>query len=247
MLKIRLIPVLNYNGFALVKTKCFGDNPRMVGNPIQAARVFNSRKVDELVFTDIFASRQGRKLNLLLVEKIINECFMPVSIGGNISTLEDINSLLKIGADKVIINSKAYSNNFLNTAANQFGESTLILSVDILVEDKKKYILIAKKKYPLEQYLDKIKRLKYGELLLTSVNNEGTQKGFDLDLFNYFYDNIDKPIIYNGGAGRLTHFYKLFKETKVEAVGSSSIFFFTQYNPNDIKNEIKKIRNNVRF
>ena len=93
MLKLRLIPVLTYNGFALVKTKSFGKNPRMVGNPIQAARVFNSRKVDELVFTDIFATRQSRKLNLNIVEKVINECFMPVSIGGNVSTLEDINDL----------------------------------------------------------------------------------------------------------------------------------------------------------
>lgn len=247
MLKIRLIPVLNYNGFALVKTKCFGKNPRMVGNPIQAARVFNSRKVDELVFTDIFASRQNRKLNLLLVEKVINECFMPVSIGGNISTLTDINDLLKIGADKVIINSKAYKSDFINNAANEFGESTIILSVDVLIENNVKYIVLAEKKYPLEEFFDKIASFKYGELFLTSINNEGTQNGFDIDLFNYFYKNVKKPIIFNGGGGNLSHYFDLFSQTKIEAVASSSIFFFSQYNPNDIKNEIKKIRNNVRI
>ena len=247
MLKIRLIPVLNYNGFALVKTKCFGENPRMVGNPIQSARVFNSRKVDELVFTDIFATRQKRKLNLKLVEKVINECFMPVSIGGNISTLNDINDLLKIGADKVIINSKAFSKNFLADASNQFGESTIILSVDILTENNKRYILIEKKKYPLANYIESIKNLNYGELFLTSVNNEGTQLGFDIELFKYFYKNVDKPIIFNGGAGNLTHFNDLFSKTSIEAVASSSIFFFTQHNPYDIKMEIKKIRNNVRI
>tara|TARA_B100000963_G_scaffold169373_1_gene147289 strand:+ start:28918 stop:29661 length:744 start_codon:yes stop_codon:yes gene_type:complete len=247
MLKLRLIPVLTYNGFALVKTKSFGKNPRMVGNPIQAARVFNSRKVDELVFTDIFATRQSRKLNLNIVEKVINECFMPVSIGGNVSTLEDINDLLKIGADKVVINSNAFHDSFINKAADKFGESTIILSVDILIESKKKFILLSGKKYPFENYIDKIKNYNYGELFLTSVNNEGTQQGFDIDLFNFFYESVDKPIIFNGGAGNLNHFYDLFSNTKIEAVASSSIFYFTQYNPDDIKKEIKKIRNNVRL
>ena len=102
MLKIRIIPVLNFNGFALVKTKQFA-NPRMVGNPVQAARVYNSRGVDELLFIDIFASKQNRKINLKIVKDVIKECFMPVGIGGGISTLEDINSLLQIGADKVVL------------------------------------------------------------------------------------------------------------------------------------------------
>ena len=101
MLKIRVIPILTYNGFALVKTKEF-KNPRMLGNPVQAARVYNSRGVDELVFVDIFASKQGRKINLKIAKEVIKECFMPVSIGGGIDSLEGIKNLLQIGADKVI-------------------------------------------------------------------------------------------------------------------------------------------------
>ena len=106
MLKVRLIPVMTFNGISLVKTKQFA-NARTVGNPIQVARVFNTRNVDELVFIDIKATEQGRKINLALVKKIIDECFMPVTIGGGIQTFEDINDLLRIGADKVLIKSMA--------------------------------------------------------------------------------------------------------------------------------------------
>ena len=102
MLKVRIIPILTFNGFALVKTKQFA-NPRMVGNPVQAARVYNSRAVDELAFIDIFATQQNRKINLKIAQDVIKECFMPVAIGGGITSVEDINDLLKIGADKVII------------------------------------------------------------------------------------------------------------------------------------------------
>ena len=92
MLKVRIIPILTFNGFGLVKTKNFS-NPRMVGNPVQSARVYNSRGVDELVFLDIFASNQKRKINLKLIAEVIKECYMPVAIGGGIETIEDINSL----------------------------------------------------------------------------------------------------------------------------------------------------------
>ena len=106
MLKVRIIPILTFDGLSLVKTKQF-KNPRIIGNPIQAARVYNSRNVDELVFIDIKATEQNRKINLPLVKKIIDECFMPVTIGGGIRSFEDINDLLGIGADKVLIKSMA--------------------------------------------------------------------------------------------------------------------------------------------
>ena len=109
MLKVRIIPILTFNGFGLVKTKNF-QNPRMVGNPVQSARVYNSRGVDELVFLDITASNQKRKINLKLVADVIKECYMPVGIGGGIESINDINDLLKIGADKVVIKTKALTN-----------------------------------------------------------------------------------------------------------------------------------------
>jgi len=131
MLKTRIIPILTFNGFALVKTKQF-DNPRMVGNPVQAARVYNSRGVDELMFIDIFATKQNRKINLKIVKDVIKECFMPVGIGGGVNTLDDINDLLHVGADKVIIKQVAFSNpNFITAAANFFGSQCISISVDV--------------------------------------------------------------------------------------------------------------------
>ena len=248
MLKIRLIPVLTFNGIALVKSKQFNPNPRMVGNPVQAAKVFNSRNVDELMFLDIFATRQSRKINLTLVEKVINECYMPVSIGGNISNFHDINNLLKIGADKVVINSHAMNSNFINKASKEFGESTIIFSIDIKTEiNGDKYIIYHDKKLLLNNEIEKISNLSYGELLINSVNNDGMMNGYDIELFNLFKENVNKPIILNGGAGNVNHFSDVFKKCEVQAVAASSIFYFTQNTPNDIKKEIKTIRSNVRI
>jgi cyclase len=130
MLKVRIIPILTFNGFGLVKTKKF-TNPRMVGNPVQAARVYNSRGVDELVFVDIFASSQNRKVNLKLVADVIKECYMPVAIGGGIETIEDINNLLKIGADKVIIKTKALLDaKFIDEAVAFFGSQCISIAID---------------------------------------------------------------------------------------------------------------------
>ena len=132
MLKTRIIPILTFNGFALVKTKQF-NNPRMVGNPVQAARVYNSRGVDELMFIDIFATKQNRKINLKIVKDVIKECFMPVGIGGGITTLEDINDLLQIGADKVVIKNVFFSNpEFIISAANFFGSQCISISIDVI-------------------------------------------------------------------------------------------------------------------
>ena len=135
MLKIRIIPLLTFNGFALVKTKQF-QNPRMVGNAVQAARVFNSRGVDELIFVDIFASKQNRKINLKIAKEVVKECFMPVGLGGGVDTLEEINSLLQIGADKVIIKKKALlSPEFISKAADFFGSQCISISVDVIKKD----------------------------------------------------------------------------------------------------------------
>src|SRR5664280_1045008 len=131
MLKCRVIPILTFSGLALVKTKGFASNPRMVGNAVQAAKVFNARNVDELVFLDIYASDQKRKINLNMVRSIINECFMPVAIGGGISTLDDIHNLLAVGADKVVIKNKIIeSPEFINEAAHVFGNQCITIAID---------------------------------------------------------------------------------------------------------------------
>jgi cyclase len=248
MLKVRIIPILTFNGFGLVKTKKF-TNPRMVGNPVQAARVYNNRGVDELVFIDIFATTQKRKINLKLVADVIKECYMPVAIGGGIETIQDINDLLKIGADKVIIKTKALVDiDFIKEAVAFFGSQCISISVDAFktTEGYKIYNKLDIDK-SLEVYIQEMIDCKVGEIVLVSVDNDGMMNGFDIELINFVEKMTNIPVIAAGGGGNMEHYNELFSKTNVQAVGSASIFHFTQYTPLDIKNELKSINIPVRI
>jgi cyclase len=248
MLKIRVIPILTFNGFALVKTKQFA-NPRMVGNAVQAARVYNSRGVDELVFTDIFASEQNRTLNLTLIKDIIKECLMPIGIGGAISSLEDINNLLKIGADKVIIKTKALVEpGFIEKAASVFGNQCITIAVDAKKQGND-YAIYNKLNIDisLEEFIKRCENLGAGELIVNSVDNDGMMNGFDIDLVKKVEKITSLPVVACGGGGKPQHYAQLFEETSIEAVASASIFHFTQYTPNDIKRTLESIGKPVRI
>lgn len=248
MLKVRIIPVLTFNGFGLVKTKEF-KNPRMVGNPVQAARVYNNRGVDELVFLDIFASEQKRKINMKLVSDVIKECYMPVAIGGGIESIEDINNLLKIGADKVVIKSKAlFDKDFIKEAVSFFGSQCISISVDAY-KTERGYKIFNKLGIDksLEDFINEMIDCKVGEFVLVSVDNDGMMKGFEIDLINFVEKMTNIPIIAVGGGGDMQHYNELFSKTNIQAVGSASIFHFTQYTPLDIKNELKSINIPVRI
>lgn len=248
MLKTRIIPILTFNGFGLVKTKKF-TNPRMVGNPVQAARVYNSRGVDELVFLDIFASEQKRKLNLKLVSDVIKECYMPVAIGGGIDSIQDINNLLKIGADKVVIKTKALlDTDFIKEAVNFFGSQCISISVDA-VKTPEGYMVHNKlgKTLTVPDFVHRMEQCQVGEYVVTSVDNDGMMAGFDTELVNLVSGITKKPIIAVGGGGSMEHYTRLFTETTLEAVGSASIFHFTQFTPLDIKMELHSIAKPVRI
>jgi cyclase len=247
MLKVRIIPILTFNGFGLVKTKKFA-NPRMVGNPVQAARVYNNRGVDELVFIDIFATTQKRKINLKLVADVIKECYMPVAIGGGIETIQDIYDLLKIGADKVIIKTKALIDiNFIKEAVAFFGSQCISIAVDAFntSEGHKIYNKLDINK-SLEDYVEELIDCKVGEFILVSVDHDGMMNGFDIELINRVEKMTNIPIIAAGGGGNMEHYNELFSKTNIQAVGSASIFHFTQYTPLDIKNELISIHIPVR-
>lgn len=248
MLKIRIIPVLNFNGFALVKTKQFA-NPRMVGNPVQAARVYNSRGVDELLFIDIFASKQNRKINLKIVKDVIKECFMPVGIGGGISTLDDINNLLQIGADKVVLKTSILKNpEFIKSAANFFGSQCISVSVDVIKENNEYFIyndLGIRNK--MTEFIKSVQDYGAGEIILNNVDNDGMMGGFDHLLLNEAAQVCKVPIVYIGGGGDLHHYKELFSNTDCNAVASSSIFHFTQFTPLDIKTQLRGMGKPVRI
>jgi cyclase len=248
MLKTRIIPILTFNGFALVKTKKFS-NPRMVGNPVQYARVYNNRGVDELVFLDIFATKQQRKINLNVVREVIKECFMPVGIGGGIKTIDDINNLLKIGADKVVIKSESLINtNFIKEASRFFGSQCITIALDVYTKENK-YFIQNNFGVNIELY-DFIKKMidsGAGEFILNSVDKDGMMDGFDINLIKYVEALTTLPIVCVGGGGNLEHYTNLFLETNCDSVGSSSIFHFTQFTPNDIKKSLLDIGKPVRL
>jgi len=237
MLKIRVIPVLSFNGFALVKTKQFG-NPRMVGNPMQAARVYNSRNVDELAFIDIFASKQKRKLNLAVVKQVVNECFMPVTIGGGIDSIKDINDLLQIGADKVVIKSSAINNpTFITDAAKVFGSQCIVISIDVIKTEEGLKIFYPENNNCINaiDFIRQVESLGAGELLVNDVLNDGMMKGFDHELFKITASSTKLPVIASGGAGTPDHFPSLLANKNITGLAAASIFHFTQYTPFDIK------------
>ena len=250
MLKCRVIPILTFNGFALVKTKGFGSNARMIGNAVQAAKVYNSRNVDELVFLDIYASKKNRKMNLQMARLIIDECFMPVALGGGIKTIKDIEDLLAIGADKVVLKSKIIENpEFINEASSIYGNQCITLAIDAVKKEDNRYYLynILGKEILLFEFLKKIESYNFGEIILTSVNNDGMMNGFDIKLVSEVEKIINVPIVVSGGAGNLDHFKELFSKTNIEAVGASSIFHFTRYTPRDLKLAIQSVGKPVRI
>ena len=248
MLKTRIIPILTFNGFALVKTKEFG-NRRMVGNPVQAARVYNSRGVDELVFVDILASKQNRKLNLKIARDVINECFMPVCLGGGIDNIQDINDLLQIGADKVLIKKKALIEpNFIYQAARFFGSQCISLAVDVIKRGQRydifnEYGIIE----TMSDYIKRVQNLGAGEIILNSVDRDGMMGGFDIEMIAEALKVAKIPLVAVGGGGNLDHYSLLFSQVNCSAVGSASIFHFTQFTPLDIKNRLKEIGKPVRI
>lgn len=248
VLKTRLIPILTFNGISLVKTKQFSQM-RTVGNPIQAARVYNSRNVDELVFVDIKASEQKREMNLSLVKKVIDECFMPVTIGGGIKTQENIQNLLRIGADKVLIKSKAISNpKFVADAVEYFGSQCISIAVDVIKYDNK-YLIHhnSEKQILFEDFIQEMDGIGVGEMLINAVHRDGMMEGFDTELYLQAQKKANCPIVALGGAGNPSHFTDLMRINFNGGLGGASIFHFTQFTPQDVKIALKQNNFSVRI
>ena len=239
MLKRRIIPVLTFNGLSLVKTKNF-NNPRTVGNPIQSARIFNSRNVDELVFIDIMATVQKRKINLPLVKKIIDECFMPITIGGGIKTSKDISDLLLIGADKVLIKTSSIeSPEFISEAVSYFGSQCISIAVDVVKKGTTYWIYYEKKNILLEDFIKLMNKFEVGEFIVNAVHKDGAQTGFDIELYKFLSTISNIPIVALGGAGKPAHFSQLTDSGFTGGIAASSIFYYTQFTPLDIKKKLR--------
>lgn len=232
MLGVRLIPSLLLRNGRCIKTVRF-DGSRDTGNPITSARVYDAQGADELLFLDISASLEGRATLLDVVAQTAEQCFMPLTVGGGIRSVDDIRRLLKAGADKVCINTGAIETpELVRQASAHFGSQCVMISIDARrgpTGDYEAYSYRATRPTGLDpiEWARRAAELGAGEILITSVDRDGTMLGYDLDLVRQVAAAVDVPVIASGGAGSLQHLVDGVRLGGASAVAAASIFHFT--------------------
>lgn len=242
MLTKRIIPCLDVSAGRVVKGIHF-ENLRDAGNPVELAAYYNREGADELVFLDITATYENRATMLDVVRKTAEEVFIPVTVGGGIRTVEDIRATLGAGADKTSLNTAAVlSPELLRTGSEQFGAQCIVLAIDarhnpLLPSNYEVYIHGGRTPTGIDvlEWAQRGVDLGAGEILLTSMNRDGTQKGYDLALTALVSTNVQVPVIASGGVGKLEHLYEGLTTGGADALLAASIFHFGQYRINDVK------------
>ena len=249
MLKHRVIPCVLLKDWQLIKSIGF-EAFRTIGHPTSTARIYNARNIDELIVLDIDASSEEEEINTEIITDIADECFMPLTIGGGIRTIEDIYTILGAGADKVSINTKALErHNFITEASSLFGSQCIVCSIDVKkVGEEYKVYNKSKGTLDVNPLALAIEYQSHGagEILLTSVDREGSAEGYDIELIKLFKDKLDIPIILNGGMGKPIHAVEAI-DNGADAVAAAYIFHFSQYTPDDIKQQLFDCNIVVRF
>lgn len=254
MLQNRIMPCLLVLNDKLVKTIKFR-NPQYVGDPVNAIKIYNEKEVDELIVVDISENRAQRGPNFRLIKEIADECFMPVCYGGGITTIGQIQQILKIGVEKVVINSSIYKNReLIQQAASLFGSQCIVVSIDV----KKSFWGNYKVTFgsdsktinsELSSFIKEMEELGAGELLINNISKEGTWEGFDLELLKKVTSNLNIPVIAMGGAGNLEHIKAAISKGKVSAVAIGSMAVYQNKGMgvliNFPKKELLEIVNNL--
>ena len=231
MLKTRVIPCLQLIGDSLVKTVKFS-NHGYIGDPVNTVRIFNELEVDELCFLDIRATVEGRTPNISILQQISNECFMPLSYGGGVREFAIAKQILSIGFEKIVVNTEAYRNpSFLTKMADHFGAQAVIGSIDVKKNLWGKYLVYVKdgtEKTSLDpvEWAQKMQDAGAGELLLTSMDRDGTWSGYDLELTRKVAESVSIPVIANGGAGTIAHIKDVVKNGNASAVSLGSMVVY---------------------
>jgi cyclase len=230
MFRPRVIPILLLNGLGLVKSVQF-KNYRYIGDPINAVKIFNDLKADELIFLDILASKENRCVSLDFVRNVGDEANMPFGVGGGIKTIKDIKVIINAGAEKVIINSSAVKDpNFIKRASNEFGASTIVVSIDVkkrFFGNKQVYIIGGRKATGLDPvaFAKLIEKKGAGEIIINSIDKDGLMSGYDLELIKEVSKAVSIPVVAAGGAGSIIDF-KLAISSYASAVSAGSMFVY---------------------
>ncbi|HID26520.1 MAG TPA: imidazole glycerol phosphate synthase subunit HisF [Methanosarcinales archaeon] len=266
MLTKRIIPCLDVTldeeGGTVVKGIEFV-NLRKAGDPVELAKMYNEQGADELVFLDITASHEGRETMIDVIKRTANEVFIPLTVGGGISTIEDIRKILRAGADKVTMNTAAVKNpNLVKESSAIFGSQCIVVAIDcrrnpnlegnedktiVKLEDGtpawyEVVIYGGRKPTGIDaiQWAKKVEELGAGEILLTSMNRDGTYDGFDIPITLAISEAVNIPVIASGGAGNIYHMYEAFVDGKADAALAASIFHFGEYTVKDAKEYLEK-------
>ncbi len=252
MLTKRIIPCLDVKDGRVVKGVNFVDLVD-AGDPVEAAKAYNESGADELVFLDITATNENRKTVVDMVSKVASEVFIPFSVGGGIRTVEDIREILNAGADKVSLNSSAVKNpGLIREASEKFGSQCIIVAIDVRKNTDGQYeVLIAggREKTGLEavEWAKKAAALGAGEILLTSMDKDGTKSGYDLEITRLIADAVDIPVIASGGAGKMEDFYDAIVEGNAQAVLAASLFHFGEISVLELKKYLSEKNIPVRM
>lgn len=231
MLQTRVIPCLLLRNQGLVKTVKFKE-PKYVGDPINSVKIFNDKEVDELIFLDITATVENKRPPFKLLSEIASECFMPLAYGGGIRSVEDIRDILGLGVEKVVINSHAVEDpSFIRRAADLFGSQSIVVSLDVKRSLFGRYELYTRggtKSTGLDpvRFAVQMQDMGAGELFLNSIDRDGTQQGYDIDLVKRVTAVVGVPVIACGGAGRLEDFADAVHKGGASAVSAGSFFVF---------------------
>ena len=252
----RIIPCLDVDKGRVVKGVQFVDI-RDAGDPVEVARRYNSEGADELTFLDITATHEGRDTIVHVVEKVAGEIFIPLTVGGGIRTVDDVRLMLNAGADKVAINSAAVANpDFVREAAEKFGNQCIVVAIDAKqVEDRdgqprwEIFTHGGRKPTGIDAIEWSKKMVSYGagELLVTSMDNDGVKNGFDIPLTRMISDTVEVPVIASGGVGNLDHLAEGVIQGHADAVLAASIFHFAEYSIAEAKQHMAKRGIEVRL
>lgn len=245
MLKTRVIPTLLWKGPGLVKGVGF-DSWRRVGSVLPAIKVYNTRQVDELIVLNISATVNDQEPDFDEVNDFSSECFVPLTVGGGIRSIDHIKKMLRAGADKIALNTIIFENPGLITeGANKFGSQCIVVSIDAKKNDRGEYECFNRSgTTPTGRSLVDVARdaeaRGAGEILITSIDHDGTMQGYDLKLIKLISDAVKIPVIASGGAGNYNHLFQALSEGGATAVAAASMFHFTEQTPMEAKQFLKE-------
>lgn len=245
MITKRIIPCLDVKNGRVVKGVNF-NNVNDVSSPVELGKYYSDCGADELVFYDITASSDGRKLFTDILTEVAKNVFIPLTVGGGINTVEDFDRVLKCGADKVSVNSGAIKNpNLISEAAKKYGNQCVVISADVKRVDGKFTIFSkgGRENTGMEaiSWIKKCVELGAGEVVVNSIDTDGVKKGFDIELLKEVCSAVNVPVIASGGAGNMQHFVQLFNEIpSIDAGLAASIFHFGEVKIQDLKNKLKE-------